>query len=297
MISNKQQEGSVKARRIKVVLRDLRKSRTATFGLAVVSTVIVMALLAPVIAPYDPKDYKYDEKLQPPSNKHWLGTDNMGRDILSRIFWGARFSLIVGFGASGIAALLGTLVGALAGYFRGIIDFALMRIVETLLVIPSFFLYLLVVAMIRNQSPFVLLSVMGLIMWPRLARIVRSEFLSLREREYVKAARMVGATSRRIILRHILPNAMASIIVVSTLNISTAILMESGLMFLGLGDPTAITWGSMLATGRMYMIPAWWLVTFPGIAIFLTVMSFNMIGDGLRDTLDPRLRGRLGTRI
>lgn len=275
------------------VWRRFRKSRLAMFGLTIVILLIVIATFADVISPFGPYFINFTESLKPPSSAHLLGTDVLGRDLLSRIIYGTRTSLFVGLTSSFIALIIGIILGSLSGYYGGFVDFLAMRFTDVFLCIPSYFLYILVLAIFRVRSLYIMTFVLGLFMWPRLARIIRSEFLSLKEQEYIKAAKALGAGDFRIIFRHILPNCIASIIVVSTLNVAIGILMESALSFLGLGDPTVCSWGIQLGNGRKFMMSAWWLSTFPGIAIFITALSFNLLGDGLRDSLDPRLRGRV----
>ncbi|NIR17014.1 MAG: ABC transporter permease [Desulfobacterales bacterium] len=272
-----------------IVLRRFKRNKLGVLGAGIVSAVVVIGLLAPLISPYDPWYIQLGSRLQPPNHNHWLGTDVLGRDVLSRMIWGCQMAIFFGAGVAIISTLIGTAIGALAGYFRGILDGILMRMTEFLLVIPSYFIYLLVMSALHQRDWRILMVTMGLLMWPTLARVVRSEYLSLRERDYVKAARALGVSDIRIIFRHILPNAIAPIIVTTTMNTALAILLEASLSFLGVGDPTVASWGGMLTQAKDHIYTAWWLATFPGIAIFLTVMGFNMVGDGLRDALDPRL--------
>jgi peptide/nickel transport system permease protein len=248
--------------------------------------------LASFLAPYDPGKTEVSVKLKPPSSLYYLGTDQLGRDVFSRMLYGSRISLSVGFVAVGISIFLGILVGAIAGYYGGWIDSLLMRFVDIMLCFPSFFLILTVVALL-GPSLFKVMVVIGITSWMGTSRFVRAEFLSLRERDFTQAARALGVKDRRIIFRHILPNALAPVFVTATLDVATAILVEAGLSFLGFGvQPPAPSWGNILTEGRTYIFDAWWLTVFPGLAILITVLSFNLLGEGLRDALDPRLRGR-----
>lgn len=273
-------------------LKRFRKRKTAIFGTTIIVGFIIVTILSPYIIPYDPFETNFAENLDPPSMDHPFGTDELGRDVLSRVIIGSRVSLYVGFTASLMSLFIGVLFGIFAGYFGGVLSFLLQQITDIFLSVPQYFLYILVIAVFRIQNIYIMALVIGIFMWPRLARIVRSETISLKEQVFTMAARSLGAGKLRIMFRHILPNTMASIIVVFTLNIAIAILMESALAFLGFGDPTLPSWGLQLGRGRRYLPSAWWLTTFPGIAVFLTVLSFNLVGDGLRDSLDPRLRGK-----
>ena len=279
--------------------RALSKNRLALGGGAVVLTLAVMAVAAPLVAPHDP--HKPDTKriLEAPSWRHWLGTDQVGRDVLSRMLYGARVSLAVGFVSVGIATAIGIALGSAAGYHGGTVDAAVMRLVDLMLVFPRFFLLLAVLAFL-TPSIWTIMSVIGLTGWMGVARLVRAEFLALKEREFVIWSQSVGASAVRIIWRHILPNAMAPVLVAMTLGIPAAILTESGLSFLGLGvRPPHATWGNILNDGKEVIELAWWLSVYPGVAILLTVLSYNLLGEGIRDALDPRLRqsvGRFGGR-
>jgi peptide/nickel transport system permease protein len=252
----------------------------------------LIAGFASFLAPYDPGKTDVSLKLKPPSTQHFLGTDQLGRDVFSRMLFGSRVSLSVGFVAVAISILIGILVGAVAGYYGGWVDSVLMRFVDIMLCFPSFFLILTVVALL-GPSLFKVMVVIGITSWMGTSRFVRAEFLSLRERDFVQAAKALGIKDSRIIFRHILPNALAPVFVTATLDVATAILVEAGLSFLGFGvQPPAPSWGNILTEGRTYIFDAWWLTLFPGLAILITVLSFNLSGEGLRDALDPRLRGR-----
>lgn len=276
----------------RIAARRFRGNRLAMTGLAIMVLLYWVTLLAPYLAPYDP-NFQGNivlDRYQSPSLAHFLGTDKFGRDIFSRILYGARISLTIGFIAIVISVTLGTLLGAVAGYFRGWADTAIARFIDMLLSIPRLILLLVIIAMFEPNI-FILVAALGLTGWESSARIVRGQFLSLREQEFVQASRALGYSDWRIIFRHILPNTLAPIIVIATLGIGTVILTEAGLSFLGLGvQPPTASWGSMVNDGRDAMITAWWISTFPGLAIVLTVVSFNLMGDGLRDALDPRLR-------
>ena len=273
------------------IWRMFRRNRLAMAGLAAVVLICVVAILAPIIAPQDYAEQDMHSTVHPPSAEHWLGTDQWGRDILSRIIVGSRVSLSVGIVAVAILISIGVLLGSIAGYYRSI-DGPVMRFVDIMMSIPGFFLLLTIVALF-GPSLLNTMLVIGLTSWMGTARLVRGQFLSLREKEFVEAARCIGVPSWRIIAYHLLPNTMAVIIVQATLFMSQAILIESSLSYLGLGaQPPTPSWGGMLNQGRDYMRQAPWGTLFPGLAIFVTVMAFNLLGDGLRDALDPYLRGR-----
>lgn len=271
-------------------LRRLLADVPAVLGAVVVLVMILVALLAPVLAPHDPNAMDLSAQLVPPSPGHWFGTDDLGRDVLSRMMYGAQISLSVGFVAVGISFAIGIALGAVSGYFGGRIDSAIMWLVDVMLVFPSIFLILAVIAFI-GPSLFNIMVIIGCTSWMGVARLVRAEFLALREREFVQAIRAQGAQSGRIIFRHILPNAMAPVLVSATFSVAGAILLESGLSFLGLGvPPPRATWGSLLTDGKAMIEVAPWLTLFPGLAIFLTTLAYNLLGEGIRDALDPRLR-------
>ena len=262
----------------------------AMTGLVMVGGLFVVSLLAPWLAPFDPGFIDLQSVLMPPSAQHWLGTDPLGRDVLSRIIYGSRVSLKVGFVAVGLATLVGLMIGSLAGFYGGWVDQVLMRLVDLMLCFPSFFLILAVIALLE-PSIWNIMAVIGLTGWMGVARLVRAEFLSLREREFVVAARALGASDLRLILRHMLPNALAPVMVSATLGVAGAILTESALSFLGLGvQPPTPSWGNILTAGKDNIEIAWWLSFFPGLAILLTVMSYNLLGEGIREAIDPRLR-------
>lgn len=267
-----------------------RNNRLAISGLVLVTGMFVVAVAASWLAPYDPEFINLKEVLMPPSPAHLLGTDILGRDVLSRIIFGARVSLLVGFVAVGIATLIGVLVGCLAGYYQGWVDRILMRLVDMMLCFPVFFLILAVIAFL-GPNIWNIMAVIGFTSWMGVARLVRAEFLSLREREFVVAAQSLGASDARIICRHLLPNALTPVMVSATLGVAGAILVESALSFLGLGvQPPTPSWGNILTMGKDNIEIAWWLSVFPGLAILVTVMSYNLLGEGIREAIDPRLK-------
>jgi len=271
--------------------RQMRKRPLALIGGAVTVALYLVAILAPVIAPYQPNKIDALAILQPPGLHHLLGTDNFGRDLLSRIIFGARSSLFVGFVAVAIIIVVGVTLGAISGYFGGTVDMLIMRVVDVFLSIPTFFLLLTVVA-VFGQGLFQTMVVIGLTSWMSTARLVRGQFLALRDSDFATAAKALGGGSRRIVIKHLLPNTMAVIIVQATLYLSYAVLIESSLSYLGLGvQPPTASWGNILAEGQQFMLQDPYMTTFAGMAIFITVMAFNLLGDGLRDALDPRLRG------
>jgi peptide/nickel transport system permease protein len=276
----------------KTFWRYFKRNRLAVGGMMIIVLIFLVAGIASFLAPYDPGKTEVSMKLKAPSLQHFLGTDQLGRDVFSRMLFGSRVSLSVGFVAVAISISIGILVGAISGYYSGWIDSLLMRFVDIMLCFPSFFLILTVVALL-GPSLFKVMVVIGITSWMGTSRFVRAEFLSLRERDFTQAARALGVKDRRIIFRHILPNALAPVFVTATLDVATAILVEAGLSFLGFGvQPPAPSWGNILTEGRTYIFDAWWLTVFPGLAILITVLSFNLLGEGLRDALDPRLRGR-----
>jgi peptide/nickel transport system permease protein len=272
----------------------LSRNQLAVIGGVVVGFLVLVALAASWLAPHDPYHADVTKVLDPPSRAHLLGTDQIGRDVLSRILYASRVSLAVGFVSVGIATAIGVLLGAASGYRGGIVDAMIMRLVDLMLVFPRFFLLLAVLAFLQ-PSIWTIMAVIGLTGWMGVARLVRAEFLSLKEREFVIWSQSIGASAFRIIWRHILPNAMAPVLVAMTLGIPAAILTESGLSFLGLGvQPPYATWGNILNDGKDSIEIAWWLSVYPGLAILITVLSYNLLGEGIRDALDPRLRQAVG---
>jgi peptide/nickel transport system permease protein len=266
----------------------IRNHPLAAVGGIIVSGVVLLAVLAPWIAPYDPTEINVHAILLPPSPEHWCGTDTLGRDIFSRMLYGARISLSVGFVAVGISMLIGIALGAIAGYAGGKVDTLLMRLTDMALCFPTFFLILAVIAFLE-PSIWNIMIVIGLTSWMGVTRLVRAEFMSLREREFTLAASALGVKPVALIVRYLLPNAMGPILVSAVLGIAGAILLESGLSFLGLGvQPPDPSWGNILTEGKDNLQFAWWLSLFPGLAILLTVLGYNLLGEGLRDIFDPR---------
>ena len=258
-------------------------------GLGIIGLISFAALFAPLLATHDPFAQNLDAILNAPSKEHFFGTDKTGRDLFSRMLYGARVSLWIGFVSVGISASIGLVLGLLAGYFKGIVDECIMRFVDVMLCFPTFFLILAVIAFLE-PSLFNIMIVIGLTSWMNVARLVRAETLSLRERDFVHAVRLSGAGTIRILLRHILPNAMAPVLVAATLGVAGAILVESGLSFLGIGVQHPLpSWGNILIEGKETLGIAWWLSLFPGLAILVTVLGYNLLGEGLRDLLDPRI--------
>jgi peptide/nickel transport system permease protein len=272
-----------------VVWRRFRKNRFAVAGAVVVLVMFALSFFAPFITPYEPNTLDAYHVLLPPSVSHWFGTDEVGRDVFTRMIYGARISLKVGFIAIGIATLIGTVVGLVAGYYGGLVDSLLMRFVDIMFCFPTFFLILAVIT-IREPSIINIMLIIGLTGWMGVARLVRAEVLTIRERDYVLAARAIGSSDLRIIFRHIMPNALGPVLVYATLGVAAAILTESSLSFLGIGvPPPTPSWGNILASGKEFLEFAWWLFLFPGLAITVTSLSYYLVGEGIRDALDPRL--------
>jgi peptide/nickel transport system permease protein len=270
----------------------LLRNRLATAGGAVILFFFLVSALPGLFASHEPNRIDIVNILRPPSGEHPLGTDDLGRDVLARVVHGARVSLKVGFVAVGIATALGLLVGLLSGFYGGWVDAVLMRFVDMMLCFPTFFLILSVIAFLE-PSIWNIMAVIGLTGWMGVARLVRAETLSLKERDFVAAARAQGAGDARIILRHVLPNTLAPILVAATLGVAGAILTESALSFLGIGvQPPTPSWGNILTAGKDNIEYAWWLSLFPGLAILVTVLGYNLLGEGIRDAADPRLKGR-----
>ncbi|HEY7041711.1 MAG TPA: ABC transporter permease [Methylomirabilota bacterium] len=278
------------------LLRRLVRRRTALFGMVVFLCVVLAAVLAPMVSPFDPLEQDISQRLQAPGwqdeqgRVHPLGTDHLGRDILARIVFGSRIALVVGLAAVLISGVLGMIIGLVAGYFGGRVDDFLMRLADVQLAFPFILLAIAVIGVLGPSLRNIII-VIGVSSWVVYARVVRGEVLSIREREYVHAAIALGSRHGRVLVSHVLPNTFTPWLVVATLDMARVIVIESALSFLGLGvQPPTPTWGGMLADGRVYLSTAWWLATFPGLAILITVLGINLLGDGLRDTLDPRLK-------
>jgi len=274
------------------IWRRLKKNKMAMAGLGILSVLVFLAVFADIICPYDTTAIKINltEKLQGPSAKHILGTDEFGRDIFSRLIHGARISMLVGIFATGIAAFVGGTLGAVAGYYGGKLDNTIMRIMDIFLAVPSILLAIAIVSAL-GANIFNLMLAISVSSIPSYARIVRASVLSIRDQEFIEAAKAIGASDFRIVSKHIIPNAIAPVIVQATLGVAGAILSTAGLSFIGLGiQPPTPEWGAMLAGGRQYLRYAWHVTTFPGFAIVITILALNLLGDGLRDALDPRLK-------
>lgn len=293
MLTHHERKG---AKRLPKWFRLLLQSKTGTFGFIILLVVTITAIFAPLLAPHDPIHQNVADMLAPPawldggSAKYLLGTDNLGRDILSRILYGSQVSLIVGLFSVVLAGTIGLVVGLVSGFYGGWIDNMFMRVVDSFLAIPNI-LFTLVILKVTGPGLMTLIVVLGVTNWVVYARIIRSEVLSLKEREFVRAAKSIGVRDWKIMFRHLLPNVMSSFIVISTLSMATTIIAESSLSFLGLGiQPPTVSWGGMLSTGRDYLSDSWWMATFPGLAITFTTLGVIFLGDWLRDLLDPRTK-------
>jgi peptide/nickel transport system permease protein len=273
------------------IINAFKKNKLALLSFVFIMFVIIAAVFAPYISPYNPDKIDVNAVLQPPNPAHLLGTDQLGRDILSRLIFGARISIEVGFIAVSLSLFIGIFIGAYAGYYGGVTDSILMRFVDIMLTFPSFFLILAISAILK-PSIINIMIIIGLTSWMGIARIIRAEFTQNREKDYVLSAKAAGASDSYIMFFEILPNTVAPILVSATLGVAGAILIQASLAFLGIGimPPTA-SWGGMLSRGKTYIMVAWWLTLFPGIAILLTVLSFNLIGEAVRNALDPRYSG------
>jgi peptide/nickel transport system permease protein len=276
--------------RLRTLLGRMGRSRNIVFGTVVLAVIVIVSVFASVLSSYDPILVVSADRLKPPGGAHLLGTDNFGRDVFTRILYGGRISLVVGIVSVALASVIGTLLGLTAGYYGGWLDALTMRLIDVMLAFPSILLALVIIAVLGRSLSNVMLAV-GIATIPTYTRIARASALSVKQLDYVAAAQVVGCQPRRIMFRHILPNVFAPIIVVTTTSVAGAIIAGAALSFLGLGAqaPTP-EWGLLLSEGRSFLRTAWWVTTFPGLAIMLTVMAINLIGDGLRDVLDPRLK-------
>jgi peptide/nickel transport system permease protein len=270
--------------------RRFARSRAGVLGVSILAVVVVMAAAAPVLFPGSPFR-RVDRPFQPPFGGHLLGTDVLGRDVAAGVAHGARTSLTIGLLATAAAVAVGTLMGGVAGYYGGRVDDLLMRTTEFFQTIPTFLFSILLVAILAPSVASIVFAI-AVVSWPAVARLVRGEFLAMRNREFVQAGICLGMSDSRVIFRHILPNCLSPIIVTGSLIVATAILIESALSFLGLGDPNVMSWGFMIGAGRTFLRSAWWLCTIPGVAILLTVLAINLVGEGLNDALNPRLHNR-----
>lgn len=287
-------EGTQDARSVKSpwqeVVRRFRRNRLAVLGLIVLIILCILSLLTPWIAPYDPAAIDLFDIQSPPSPEHWMGTDDLGRDVLTRLMYGSRVTLSVAVAATAIGVLAGVVLGGIAGYYGGLLDTLIMRFIDVMLSFPTLFLLIILSAYVK-ATILGIVAIIGFTSWMGIARLVRGELLSLKEKEFVEASHAIGARDARIIFRHLIPNAMGPVIVAGTLNVGYAILYESSLSFLGVGiQPPAASWGNMLTNAQSYVTSAPWLAFWPGILIFVTVLCFNFVGDGMRDALDPKLK-------
>ena len=277
----------------RVVLERLKGDRGAIVGCVVVLCIVICAVFAPYITPYDPLKHDYNKLLSPPSVSHLLGADQYGRDLLTRVIFGCRYAIIIGGGVVAIQLLIGVTLGLIAGYYGGIIESLIMRMTDVMLSIPSIVLAVSIAGLLGGGIQNVIIAV-GAVGWRGYTRLVWSEVLSIKKETFVEASRAIGCGDLRIIMRHILPHTLGSVIAYSSISIAIAILWAAALSFLGLGaQPPTPEWGAMLADGRDFMSDAWWIATFPGLAIMITVLGFNFFGDALRDALDPKMERRL----
>ena len=267
------------------------KNKSAVFGLIILFLVILMAVIANWIYPDDPFRLAGKPMSSPGTNGFLLGSDTLGRDVAAGIAHGAKTSILIGLLATIAAVFIGIIFGALAGYYGGVIDDALMRVTEIFQTIPSFVFAILLVAIMKPSIESIVIAI-TVVSWPAVARLVRGEFMSMKNREFVQACHTLGMNDSRIMMREILPNCLSPVIVIGSLMVATAILIESGLAFLGLGDPNIMSWGFQIGAGRTMLRSAWWVCTFPGIAILITVLAINLVGEGLNDAFNPRLRER-----
>jgi len=278
---------------LRTALRRLKRDKAAIVGCIIIFALLILAILAPLITPYDPVKQSYDELLLPPSFSHPLGTDQYGRDLLTRVIFGCRYALLIGVGVVAIQLVVGVTLGLVAGYYGGFIESIIMRLTDVMLAIPSVVLAVTIAGFLGGGIQNVIIA-LGAIGWRAYTRLVRAEVLSAKEETFVESARAIGCGDLRIIMRHILPHTLASVIAYTSISVAVAILWAAALSFLGLGaQPPTPEWGAMLADGRECMMDAWWIATFPGIAIMITVLGFNFFGDALRNALDPKMERRI----
>lgn len=278
-------------RRVRYLARILWRSRAATIGLVILSFWFFVAVFAPFLAPYDPSAQDLVNRLKKPDSVHWFGTDELGRDVFSRVLYGARISIPLGFMVVGLSGLVGLVVGSIAGYLGGLADEILMRVADAVLAFPSLVLAMAITAALGPSLNNAMLAIVA-VLWPTYARVMRAQVLAIKAMEYIEAAHAVGVPQWRILVRHVLPNSYAPLLVKASLDVGNAILIAAGLSFIGLGAvPPTPEWGAMVSMGRQ-KFAQWWIATFPGLAMFTVVIGFNFLGDGLRDILDPRLRRR-----
>ncbi|MSU02008.1 ABC transporter permease [Tissierella pigra] len=275
---------------VQYILKKICSSKELLIGITILIILILVAILSPFIATNDPY-FLNDDLTARPSSKYIFGTDGLGRDVFSMVVWGARTSLKVGIVVAFISSIIGTLIGGIAGYLGGKTDKIISEIINIFLMLPTFFLILIIIA-IYGSSLTNIIVVMALTSWTGTARLMRSQAISLRERTFIKSAQTIGEGNIRILFRHIIPNGIFPIIADSTMAISSAILSEAGLSFLGLGDPNVISWGKIIANGKVYLPRSWWICTFPGLAIVCTVLSFYLIGEGMNHLLNPKFNGK-----
>jgi peptide/nickel transport system permease protein len=281
--------GGSTIRGLSPIVKRLTAERFSKFVIGILVAEVLIAILAPLISPYSPDQMNWGKEYASPNSTFLLGTDSLGRDVLSRVIWGTRTSLIIGVGAVIVIGMIGVTLGLASGFLGGIVDQVVMRTADTLLTLPSLLLLIAISAIFQIKSIFMIMLAIAVVGWSGLARITRSRVLSVKEELFVEAARGIGVGQWRIALRHVLPSCIAPVIVQLTMVVPGAILTEASLSFLGLGDPTAISWGLMISSGRSVLATAWWICTFPGLAIALTTFAFNYLGDALRDALDVRL--------
>lgn len=275
--------------RSRSVYKRLLGDKLSITGLFLVFVLLVAGIFAPRLSPYDPKEMMFEVVFHAPSGKYPFGTDALGRDLLSRVIWGARTSLLVGVGATLVSITIGVVFGGIAGYYGGAISQIFMRLADIQLCIPRLILLIVAAAVLAERGIVIIIIIIGISMWPRLGRVTRSKVIDLKTRDFVEAAKASGASNIHILWKHILPNGLGPITVITTLDIGGAIISESSLSFLGLGDPRMVSWGNILSRGLDDMVHAPWLAVFPGLAIFLTVWGLNIFGDALRDALDVEL--------